>query len=68
MYKRQERDLEVIDMLVEAGIFRSRSEAVAYFTHRGIEASKEWLEQVKGKVEELRKLREEVRMSLEELD
>ncbi len=63
-----ERDLEVIDMLVEAGIFRSRSEAVAYFTHRGIEASKEWLEQVKGKVEELRKLREEVRMSLEELD
>ncbi|RLF03461.1 MAG: hypothetical protein DRK00_08750 [Thermoprotei archaeon] len=53
-------DLEVIDLLVEAGVFRSRSEAVAYFTHRGLEASKDLLERVKSKVEELRRIREEV--------
>lgn len=53
-------DAEMIDLLVEAGIFKSRSEAVAYFTHRGLEASKDLLERVKSKVEELKKIREEL--------
>lgn len=51
-------DAEMIDLLVEAGIFRSRSEAVSYFAHKGIEASRDLLERVRSKVEELRKIRE----------
>lgn len=57
-------DLNVIDALVEAGIFRSRNEGIAYFVHRGIECSKDWLERVKAKVEEIRKLQEEVQREL----
>lgn len=57
-------DLNVIDALVEAGIFRSRNEGIAYFVHRGIECSRDWLEKVKAKVEEIRKLQEEVQREL----
>ncbi len=57
-------DLNVIDALVEAGIFKSRNEGIAYFVHRGIECSKDWLERVKAKVEEIRKLQEEVQREL----
>ncbi|RLE98113.1 MAG: hypothetical protein DRJ57_03880, partial [Thermoprotei archaeon] len=53
-------DVEMIDLLVEAGVFRSRSEAVAYFTHKGLEASRDLLERVKSKVEELKRIREEL--------
>ncbi|MEM2584702.1 MAG: hypothetical protein QXP99_04175, partial [Thermoproteota archaeon] len=31
-------DLELIDALVEAGIFKSRNEGIAFFAHKGIEA------------------------------
>ncbi len=51
-------DAEMIDLLVEAGVFRSRSEAVSYFTKKGIEASRELLENVKKKLEELRQIRD----------
>ena len=60
-------DLKVIDALVEAGIFRSRNEGIAFFVHRGIESSREWLERVKSKIEEIKRLREEARRELEEL-
>jgi len=36
----RKRDLEVIDNLVASGIFRSGSEAIAYFVRKGIEASR----------------------------
>ncbi len=60
-------DLDVIDALVEAGIFRSRNEGIAFFVHRGIESSREWLERVKSKIEEIRRLREETRKELEKI-
>lgn len=61
----REEDARIIDELVEAGIFRSRSEAVAFFVRRGIEASKEWLERVKENIKKIRELQEEVRRELE---
>jgi len=61
----REEDARVIDELVEAGIFRSRSEAVAFFVRRGIEASKEWLEKVKENIRKIRELQEDVRRELE---
>ncbi len=64
------RDLDVIDLLVEAGVFRSRSEAVAYFTHKGLEVAKPALEELLAKLRELKelreKLREEVKKAFEE--
>mgnify|MGYP003873727311 CR=1 FL=1 len=65
-----ESDLEIIDLLIEAGAFRSRSEAVAYFTHKGIEASRPTLEGLLNKLRELKeirdKVREEIKRALEE--
>lgn len=61
----REEDARIIDELVDAGVFRSRSEAVAFFVRRGIEASKEWLEKVKENIKRIRELQEEVRRELE---
>lgn len=58
-------DLRIIDSLVEGGVFRSRSEAVAFFTHRGIECSKEWIEKVRDKLEEIRRLQREIRSEID---
>jgi len=59
-----QRDLEVIDALVEAGVFRSRSEAVAFFAHKGIEASRPLFEEALAKLEELKRMREKLREEL----
>jgi len=62
-----EADLKLIDMLAELGIFRSRNEGIAFFTHKGIEASKEWLENIKAKLDEIKRLQEEARRELEKM-
>jgi Arc/MetJ-type ribon-helix-helix transcriptional regulator len=59
-----EADLKVIDSLVEAGIFKSRNEAIAFFIHRGIEASKDWLEKINATLENIRKLQEEAKKEI----
>jgi len=61
----RDEDLKVIDSLVDGGVFRSRSEAVAFFTRKGIECSKEWIEKIRDKLEEIRRLQEEVRSEIE---
>jgi Arc/MetJ-type ribon-helix-helix transcriptional regulator/gas vesicle protein len=58
-------DAEVIDELVSAGIFKSRSEAVAFFVKKGIEASREWLEKVRESIRKIKELQEEVKRELE---
>lgn len=60
-------DLDLIDALVEAGIFRSRNEGIAFFAHKGIEASKDWLLKVREKIEEIKKLQEETKRELERM-
>jgi len=61
------KDIDLIDLLVEVGIFRSRSEGVSYFTHKGIEASREALEKLKSKLESIKKLQEEVKREAERM-
>jgi Arc/MetJ-type ribon-helix-helix transcriptional regulator len=53
--------LEVIDQLIDIGIFRSRSEAVAYFVKKGIEASKELIEKALEQAKRIRELRESIK-------
>jgi len=60
-------DLNVIDLLVEAGIFKSRNEGIAFFVHKGIEASRDWLERIRGKLDEIKRLQEEARRELESI-
>ncbi|MDM7275667.1 MAG: ribbon-helix-helix domain-containing protein [Thermoprotei archaeon] len=62
----REEDARVVDELVDAGIFKSRSEAVAFFVRKGIEASKEWLEKVRENIKKIRELQEEVKKELGE--
>lgn len=59
-----DEDLRIVDMLVEAGVFKSRSEAVAYFTHKGIKSSEELLKKIKERVDELFRLRSELEREL----
>lgn len=62
-----EPDAKLIKLLVDAGIFRSRNEALAYFAHKGIEASRDWLNKVQERLHKIRELQEETRKELEEI-
>ena len=59
------QDLEIIDALVEAGIFKSRSEGVAFFTHKGIQASAGILKKLKNKIDEIRRIQQEIKEEIE---
>jgi ATP-dependent Clp protease ATP-binding subunit ClpA len=52
-----QRDLDAIDALIEAGIRSTRSDAAAWLIHAGIEANKTLFEKVSGTVAEIRRLR-----------
>ncbi|MGC9181937.1 M protein [Thermogladius sp.] len=58
-------DLELIDRLVDAGVFKSRSEAVAYFTRKGIEASRDWINRALEQAERIRELKSSLRREVE---
>lgn len=60
-------DLDLIDALVEAGVFKSRNEGIAFFAHKGIEASKDWLVKVREKIEGIKRLQEETKRELERM-
>lgn len=53
--------LKHIDQLVDAGIFRSRSESTAYLIARGIESDAALFDTVEGRVGEINRLRDELR-------
>lgn len=57
-------DLDVTDALVEAGVFKSRSEAVAFLAHKGVESIRPVLQELMGKLEELKKTQEKLRDEL----
>jgi len=65
MTRLSNEDLEEIDALVEVEVFKSRSEAVAYFIHEGIKARKDLFDKVKPTVNRIRQLKKEVRETLE---
>jgi Arc/MetJ-type ribon-helix-helix transcriptional regulator len=65
MTRLSDEDLEEIDALVELELFKSRSEAVAYFVHEGTKARKDLFEKVKPTVDKIRQLKKEARENLE---
>ena len=52
-----DKDLDAIDALIEAGIRSTRSDAASWLIHVGLEANKELVEKVYGTVAEIRRLR-----------
>jgi rubrerythrin len=50
-------ELRLIDMLTEAGLFNTRSEAVAYLVAEGIKARKDVFDKVSSSLEEIRRMR-----------
>jgi hypothetical protein len=62
-----DEDLQLIDMLMEAGIFNTRSEAVAYLVSEGIKARRDTFEKVSTSLEEIRKTRKEAENQVEKL-
>lgn len=50
-----------IDTLVEAGIFKSRSESAAYLLHEGIRARSDVFEAIDDKLVEIERLRSDLR-------
>ncbi len=56
-----DEDLASMDLLVEAGLFTSRSECAAFLIRQGLEARKDLLERVKDTAEKIRQLKEKVK-------
>jgi Arc/MetJ-type ribon-helix-helix transcriptional regulator len=54
-----DEELQSIDLLVEGGLFETRSEAVAYLVREGVKARKDILSKVTSALEDIRKLRKE---------
>ncbi len=62
-----DEDLKLIDMLMEAGIFNTRSEAVAYLVSEGIKARRDTFEKVSTSLEEIRRTKKEAENQVEKL-
>ena len=61
MCRLEDRALEAIDTLIEAGVRANRSEAAAWLINVGLESKAAVLESVKDKVAEIRRLRQSSR-------
>jgi len=66
MTRLNDEDLEKVDGLVEVELFKSRSEAAAYFIQEGIKARKDLFEKVTPTVEKIRQLKREAKETLAE--
>ena len=62
-----DEDIRLIDMLIEAGVFSTRSEAVAYLVNEGIKARRDTFERVSASLEEIRKTRKEAERQVDKL-
>ncbi len=61
MVRVNDESLTKLDHLVEAGIFRSRSESAAFLISEGIKAQASLFERISNKIEEINKLRSELK-------
>ncbi len=61
MTRLNNEDLEKLDALVEAELFKSRSEAAAYFIQEGINSKKELLDRVMPTIEKIKQLKMELK-------
>ncbi len=64
MTRLNDDDLERIDALVEVEVFKSRSEAAAFFIKEGIQARKDLFQKVMSTVDKIRELKEQAKKSL----
>jgi hypothetical protein len=65
MTRLNNEDLMIIDALVNLEVYDSRSEAIAYFTHIGLKQKKDMISKVMPYVEQIKKLKEKARSSLD---
>ena len=66
MTRLNDDDLKQIDALVEVDVFKSRSEAAAFFIKEGIQARKDLFQRVMSTVEKIRELKDQAKKSLGE--
>ncbi|HYE74285.1 MAG TPA: hypothetical protein VEF04_13185 [Blastocatellia bacterium] len=59
-----EKDSEAVDKLVSAGIFNSRNDAAAFLVSEGIKAQTALFERIQSKMDEIERLRNELRQSV----
>jgi Arc/MetJ-type ribon-helix-helix transcriptional regulator len=64
MTRLNDEDLKQIDALVEVEVFKSRSEAAAFFIKEGMQARKDLFQKVMSTVEKIRELKEQAKKSL----
>jgi len=65
MTRLNDDDLKRIDALVEVEVFKSRSEAAAFFIKEGIQARKDLFQKVMPTVDKIRELKAQAKKSLE---
>ena len=66
MTRLNDDDLKRIDALVEVEVFKSRSEAAAFFIKEGIQARNDLFQKVMPTVDKIRELKEQAKKSLEQ--
>ncbi len=64
MTRLNDDDLGRIDALVEVEVFKSRSEAAAFFIKEGMQTRKDLFQKVMSTVDKIRELKEQARKSL----
>jgi len=62
-----DEELRLIDMMIEAGLFSTRSEAVAYLVAEGVKARKDIFDKVSSALEEIRKIKRKAEEQVEKL-
>jgi len=64
MTRLNDDDLKQIDALVEVEVFKSRSEAAAFFIKEGMQACEDLFQKVMPTVDKIRELKEQAKKSL----
>ncbi len=64
MTRLSDKDLHQIDALVEVEVFKSRSEAAAFFIKEGVQARNDLFQKVMPTVDKIRELKEQAKKSL----
>jgi hypothetical protein len=65
MTRLNDEDVGKLDALVELEVFKSRSEAVAFFVREGMRVRKDLFESIMPTVDKIRELKEQAKRSLE---
>ena len=68
MVRVNDEALEKLDMLVAAGICKSRSESAAFLLQRGIESSAQLFDRIASVTSKISQLKQELLESVQELD